>query len=75
MDARSVVVLGLTGLEVKMALYEFRLLDAGGKLIGTRERNCETVQEAISICMTFPISYRFVEIWADGKAIGRLPKG
>ncbi len=74
-DIRPVVVLGLTGLEAMMALYEFRLLDAGGKLIGTRERNCETVQEAVSVSMTFPISYRFVEIWSDGKVIGRMSKG
>ena len=58
-----------------MALYEFRLLDAGGKLIGTREAKCATLPEAIGIGTTFPIDYRFVEIWSDGKVIGRLPKG
>ena len=57
-----------------MALYEFRLLDAGGKLTGTRECNYATVQEAIKISMTFPVSYRFVEIWSDGQVIGRLPR-
>lgn len=62
------------GLEAMMALYEFRLLDAGGKLIGTRETKCATLQEAIGIGTTFSIEYRFVEIWSDGKVIGRLPK-
>jgi hypothetical protein len=58
-----------------MALYEFRLLDADGKLIGTRESKCATVQEAIGIGTTFSASYRFVEIWLDGQVIGRMPKG
>ena len=61
-------------MEAMMALYEFRLLDAGGKVIGTREAKCATVEEAIKIGMTLPISCRFVEIWSDGKVIGRLPK-
>ncbi|MGI4944622.1 MAG: hypothetical protein ACRYHQ_29375 [Janthinobacterium lividum] len=58
-----------------MALYEFRLLDAGGKVIATTERTCATVQDAIRIGTTLPVSCRFVEIWSDGKVIGRLPKG
>ncbi len=57
-----------------MALYEFRLLDAGGKVIATRESNCATVQEAFGIGTTFSIEYRFVEIWFNGKVIGRMPK-
>ncbi len=57
-----------------MVLYEFRLLDAGGKVIATRESNCATVQEAIGIGTTFSIDYRFVEIWIGGKVIGRMPK-
>ena len=62
-------------MEAIMALYEFRLLDADSKVTATKERNCETVQEAISISTTFPASYRFVEIWSSGKVIGRWPKG
>jgi len=58
-----------------MAVYEFRLLDADGKVIATRECKCATVQEAISLGTTFPASYRFVEIWSDGQVIGRMPKG
>ena len=58
-----------------MALYEFRLLDAGGKLTATRECKCATLQEAISMGTTFSVAYRFVEIWSDGKVIGRIPKG
>ena len=67
-------MLGLTGLETKMALYEFRLLDTGDKLIGIRETKCATVQEAVNRSMTLPVAYRFVEIWSDGKVIARLPK-
>jgi len=63
------------GLEAIMALYEFRLLDTDGKVTATKERNCETVQEAINMSTTFPVSYRFVEIWSSGKPIGRWPKG
>ncbi len=58
-----------------MALYEFRLLDADGKVIAARECKCATLQEAIGIGTTFSAAYRFVEIWSDGKVIGRLPKG
>ena len=58
-----------------MVLYEFRLLNAGGKLIGTREAKCSTLQEAINIGTAFSIEYRFVEIWSYGKVIGRMPKG
>ena len=57
-----------------MALYEFRLLDAGGKVIATREAKCATLPEAIGIGTAFSIEYRFVEIWSDGKVIGRMPK-
>jgi len=62
------------GLEATMALYEFRLLDTDGKVTVTTERKCETVQEAINVSTTFPVSYRFVEIWSSGKVIGRWPK-
>lgn len=58
-----------------MALYKFQLLDADGKIIATKERNCETMNEAISVGTMFAVSYRFVEIWSDGKVIGRMPKG
>jgi hypothetical protein len=58
-----------------MTLYEFRLLDAGGKVIITKEFKCATLQEAIGVSTTFSAAYHFVEIWSDGKAIGRLPKG
>lgn len=58
-----------------MAVYEFRLLDADDKVIATREAKCSTLQEAIGIGTTFSATYRFVEIWSDGKVIGRLPKG
>ena len=57
-----------------MTLYEFRLLGADGKIIATRESNCATLQEAISIGTTFSVAYRFVEIWSEGKVIGRMPK-
>lgn len=57
-----------------MTLYQFRLLDADSKLIATRECKCATLQEAISVSTTFSAAYRFVEIWSDGKVIGRLPK-
>ncbi len=58
-----------------MALYEFRLLDADGKLTATKQCECATVQEAIGVGTTFSASYRFVEIWLDGRVIGRMPKG
>ncbi len=64
-----------TGLEAIMALYEFRLLDADGKVIVTRQCECATMHEAISVGTTFSASYRFVEIWLDGRVIGRMPKG
>ncbi len=57
-----------------MILYEFRLLDADGKLTATKECRCMTLQEAISISRTFSAAYRFVEIWSGGTVIGRLPK-
>lgn len=57
-----------------MTLYEFRLLDEGGKVITTKECKCATLQEAISVSTTFSAAYQFVEIWSDGKVIGRLPK-
>ena len=57
-----------------MARYEFRLLDAAGKVIATKELNCATLEEAISIGTTFSAEYRFVEIWSGGKVIGRMPK-
>ena len=55
-----------------MAVYEFRLLDADGKVIATREAKCAKLEEAIG--MTFSATYSFVEIWSDGKVIGRMPK-
>lgn len=58
-----------------MALYEFRLLDAASKVIETKEFKCATLEEALSISTVFSATYRFVEIWSDGKVIGRLPKG
>ena len=58
-----------------MILYEFRLLNADGKLVATKECKCATLQEAISISTTFSVAYHFVEIWSDGKVVGRLPKG
>ena len=58
-----------------MALYEFRLLDADGKITATRLCECATVQEAISLSTTFSVSYRFVEIWLNGQVMGRMPKG
>lgn len=58
-----------------MALYEFRLLDADGKVTATRLHECATVEEAISLSTTFSASYRFVEIWLNGQVIGRMPKG
>ena len=58
-----------------MAVYEFRLLDADGKVISTTVRTCATVEAAIKTGTTLPVSCRFVEIWSDGKVIGRLPKG
>lgn len=58
-----------------MALYEFRLLDADGKVTTTKRYECATIHEAIGIGTTLPIAYRFVEIWSDGKVVGRMPKG
>ena len=58
-----------------MALYEFRLLDSDGKVITTKRYECATIHEAISIGTTLSVAYRFVEIWSDGKVIGRMPKG
>ena len=58
-----------------MKQYEFRLLDAAGKVTATTERTCATVQDAISISTTFSVDYRFVEILADGQVIARMPKG
>ena len=63
-----------TDLEVVMVLYEFRLLDADGKLTATKQCKCMTMEEAISMGTTFSASYRFVEIWFDGKVIGRMPR-
>ena len=57
-----------------MAVYEFRLLDADDKVIATREAKCAKLEEAINIGTTFSATYRFVEIWSDGKVIGRLRK-
>ena len=57
-----------------MAVYEFRLLDADGKVIATREAKCAKLEEAIGIGTTFSATYSFVEIWSDGKVIGRMPK-
>jgi hypothetical protein len=58
-----------------MALYEFRLLDADGKITTTKRYECATMHEAISVGTTFPTPYCFVEIWSDGRVIGRMPKG
>ena len=58
-----------------MALYQFRLTDADGKITATRQCECATVQEAIVVGTTFPASYLFVEIWLDGQVIGRILKG
>jgi hypothetical protein len=57
-----------------MAIYEFRLLGVDDKVVATRECNCATLQEAINMSTTFPISYHFVEVWSFGKVIGRWPK-
>ena len=57
-----------------MAFYEFRLLDADGKINAIRQRKCATIQEAISLGTTLSVSYRFVEIWLRGQVIGRMPK-
>ena len=73
-EARSVNVLDLTGLEAMMALYEFRLLDAGGKLSKTKMHECPTIQEAINVGLTFAAQFDFVEIWFDGTVIGRMPR-
>jgi hypothetical protein len=58
-----------------MAFYEFRLLDADGKVTAIRQCKCTTVQEAISLGTTLSASYCFVEIWLNGQVIGRMPKG
>ena len=58
-----------------MTLYQFRLLDTDSKLIATKECRCATMEEAVGMSTTFSASYRFVEIWLDGRAIGRMPKG
>lgn len=57
-----------------MAMYEFRLLDANGKVSTTSQRECATVQEAINLGLTFAAEHHFVEVWADGRAIMRIPR-
>jgi hypothetical protein len=54
-------------------LYEFRLLDAGGKVSATQKRECQTVQDAIKLSAAFMAEYHIVEIWLDGQAIVRAP--
>ena len=61
-------------METIMALYEFRLLDADGKLSATKMHECATIHEAINVGLTFATQFHFVEIWSDGQAIGRMPK-
>ena len=54
-------------------LYEFRLLDAGGKVSTTQKRECQTVQDAIKLSAAFMAEYHIVEIWLDGQAVVRAP--
>ena len=73
-EAWPVAVLGLTDLEAMMALYEFRLLDEGGKLSTTKMYECPTIHEAINVGLTFARQFHFVEIWSNGTVIGRMPR-
>jgi hypothetical protein len=57
-----------------MTLYEFRLKDESGKVSTIRKQECETVQEAINVGLTFAAEYHLVEIWADGQVIIQLPR-
>lgn len=66
---------GQTGMGAIMALYEFRLLDAGGRQTATRMFECATIQKAIGVSMKFSDSYQFVEVWLEGKAVMRMPEG
>ena len=57
-----------------MGLYEFRLLDAAGKVNTIQQRECQTLEQAISVGITFMAEYHFVEVWFEAKPIIRMPR-
>lgn len=56
-----------------MGEYEFRLLDASGKLSKTEKRLCDTVAMAVEVGVKLVSGHKWVEIWAGSQAIARIP--
>lgn len=56
-----------------MEEYEFRLLDASGKLSKTEKRVCDTIATAVEVGLKLVSGHRWVEIWARSQAIARIP--
>lgn len=55
-----------------MRQYEFRLLDADGKVSATKNLTCETDVAAVEAGLKMMPGYRWVEIWAGPRAVARF---
>lgn len=58
--------------EDSMRQYEFRLLDADGKVSVTRHHACETDEAAVEAGLKLMSGYRWVEIWTGPRAVARF---
>lgn len=56
-----------------MREYEFRLLDASGKLSRTEKHVCDTVAMAVEVGTRLVSGHRWVEVWAGSQAVMRFP--
>ena len=56
-----------------MREYEFRLLDASGKLSRTERHICDTVEMAVEVGTRLVSGHQWVEVWADSQAVMRFP--
>jgi len=55
-----------------MKQYEFRLLDASGKVSATRTHACMSDEAAVEMAVQMKAGYRWVEIWVGPRAIARF---
>lgn len=55
-----------------MARYEFRLLDAEGKVSATKHHQCSSDEAAVQVGLTLMSGCRWVEIWLGPRAVARF---
>lgn len=55
-----------------MANFEFRLMDAEGKVSATKYHDCASDAEAVELSFKMMSGYRWIEIWVGSKAVARF---